>query len=394
MASNPGECNGKNPSLVGRVLASGRTLGGRFGEGLGSGAEKLLTLNSTDNNFLGKAGRDVGAFMGGGGLLGYAYCKWGSKLFGGSCSEPPSKADIEMNNSIVSTALYQTILSCKDSSVSKQTLQAVCSSPTFNTQNAGCVSCQRARESLWANREQLQLDWLKISGSTTPLPGADAEVEALWADFEPCKYACQNCADSSIVQTGNVRATVGCVGSSTFNDEFRARLKEASSQAVANVSDVTGDLARLFSAETNCMVSSLTNRVNEAITDNQLDRLKQKVSDNQTINVTGNSIYMARVAQGISTSSISTFTAEVDVTSKMYTTEELDASQTLLDKNETVQDLAEDLVVSIGGFSSIFQQSIGKLIILLAIVATGVVLAVILFVAAEPELAAMLVGIK
>jgi hypothetical protein len=236
-------------------------------------------------------------------------------------------------------------------------------------------------------------DAAQIVSAGDPL-ARDDEVEALWADFEPCKYACQNCADTSIVQKGNVRATVGCVGSSTFNDEFRARLKEASSQAVANVSDVTGDLARLFTADTNCMVESLTNRVNEAITDNELSRLKQKVVNNQTINVVGNSIYMARVVQGISSDSISTFTAEVDVSSKMYTSEELDASQTLVDKNATIQDLSQDLIVSLGGFDGIFQQAIGKLLILIAIVAVGVVLALVLFVSAEPDLAAALLGIK
>lgn len=379
MASD--KCDGTNSSIVGRVFGEGRELGGGIGSYVGS---KISGGNGT----VAKIGQDVGGFFGGGGAIGYSYCKWGAKLIGDSCSSPPSKSISVLTNTIVSNAVYSAVLQCQDSSVTTQKMSANCSGGSNFGNNRGCTLCEDVRSTLLKKRYALQVDSLNRSGLTVEPESfkPNAMVSALWeGDFQPCEYVCDACGIGDVSQKSTIRVTSKCVSDDGFVQSVRDQIKTASSQAVQNISDVSGDIARLFASDQDCMISDLSARIENNITDSEISEVATSCVQNQQINITGNSLWANRLNEGITAQTMVTFAGSLDITDRMYTSSELSSSQELIQKNANIQELSDDLNSVIVSATSMFQSTTGRTLILVAGLAITAVLVLVMFAVSDPD---------
>ncbi len=375
------DCPPTNSSLVGNVLTAAVTYGGKAGGFVGGIADNV-TFGITDG-YGAKAGEYIGPVVFAGPI---AYGACALHLFG-SCDHEPSKANINMVNSIITSAIYESLQAEHDSGVTTQHMLANCTDPSKFRDNAGCLSCLNVRDELMSRRYALEQEALQISGDGDAVSLPNTYIQSLWNNFEPCEYACVSCGVGNSQQNSTIKIGSSFQASSTFTTSVRNKIKTASAQAVKNVSDMTGDLARAIKSDQACMSQDLSNRINNNISDKQIADVVNQSKVFQEINISGRSIWADRLEQGITAQTMSTYVGSLNVANKMYTSSEMKASQELVESNANFKELVNDLDQVIVSLSDIYKSTVGKTLIIVGTICIAVILIMLIYMVQNPAAA-------
>ena len=365
------------PSLLGSVISAGQT----FGDKLGG----KLTGGST-------VGRDIGKFLGGGGLFGPAAChiKW---LTGGGCSKPPTEANIMMYNSIFTSALVTAMLNCKGQGTSTQFQSISCSPPEDFEQNIGCVAATETLSALLAAREQLETDANRIDPNYIRQE-PNAYVREVMTIGVFGNSACDWCVVNDISQNNTVNTDISCISSNEFVQEVRNNIKTSTSQMAGTATDVTGDIASVFKNDEDCVVANVASEISTSVTDQDITNLASTSVLAQEMIITGESVWMQRLVQGITYESVLTLVEDGQFFNNLYDSETEMAGQDILRKNESFNDLVNELDKTVVGLTNIFESTMGKTLIILGLFFIGITIILIIVFTTNPQLANDILGTK
>lgn len=359
-------CPPTNGSLVGQLVNLGSTVGGNLGGAIA-----------------GEPGAQIGSFFGSGGPVGDAACG----VFGG-CEDPPTVANISMYNSIVTEALYRTILTCSDSTAAIQYQTITCSgtpAPGFSN-NAGCRKCADVKGEYLERRRQLEQDALLVD-SNYDVQEPNADVLAFWLSeaFIPCRYACADCAFQETEQSATINVSTQCVDQSTFNQNVRNNITVATEQALTEVTDVFGDIAQLLNSSDNCIVANISDSINASITDEALNSLKSNIVTYQEFNITGQSIWVDKLVQGINANTMQTLVQNTGVTTNVYNTSAVQASQTIIEQNADLNELVTALTTTVVSSAEITSSLMSKVMIILVSIVGAILIVTVLWSIISPS---------
>lgn len=354
---------------------AGQNLGGKIGQAIGGDSA---------------AGRDIGRFIGQGGIFGYAACRI-HFLSGGGCSKPPTSANITMYNNIFSSAVFSAMTTCKGQGVSREYQSINCDTPAGFEQNLGCTSCTSAVSDILKARQDLEKQAHEVNPNyveQTP----NAEVVKLLAPGEFCATSCKSCAFYDISQNDVVNTSITCVSSTNFVAKVRNNISVATTQMAKTATDVTGDLAGILSGESDCIVSNISNRINQRVSDDDIVNLASKAVNYQQINVTGRSVYMKRLKQAVSFEDVFTFVEQSNFFTAIYSQEETRAGQQAVVSNQNFNEILDDLSDSVKTGVSLVNSEFGQLLIGLVVAGAGVLIVGAILLTSNPELRHALFG--
>lgn len=333
--------------FIGAVINAGATLG----SGLGSVA--------------GPAGSKVGGFFGGGGVVGYAFCH-----FGGQCSRPPSQAYISAASYILAESIMRTVTKCEAATTVAQKVTANCSG-NDPINSAGCIACEKARAAVFSNRSRLETEAMLLdSGYTPSVPTLDAD---------PCIYACKSCVSEDIFQWVSADVTVRCEANNDFTTTVKSELSTSVSQAVSDVSDITGQIGRLLSSDASCVTAELTSRISSVVDTLDLSKFTQDAQATMNISITGSSVLVQKVQQRATVYALASFIDSSKIMDNIYSSSEMQVAQTALTSNAAFKDLLTSVSGTLSGLADLYSSSIGRAVLLIAVVAIGCCLIYILW---------------
>ncbi len=354
---------------------AGQNLGGKLGG--------LLTGNSA-------AGRDIGRFIGQGGIFGYAACRI-HFLTGGGCSKPPTEANITMYNNIFTSAVFSAMMTCEGQGVSRQYQSIDCDTPVGFDKNLGCAACSDTVTGLIKAREQLEQQAHLVNPDYVEQT-VNTEVASLLATGTFCVTACKSCAFFDISQNDVVNTNISCVTSSDFVTKVRNNISVATTQMAKTATDVTGDLAGILSGESDCIVSNISNRISDRVSDEAITKLASKAITYQRINVTGRSVYMQRFKQAVSFEDVFTFVEQANFFTSLYNSEDTTAGQQAVVTNQNFNEIIDDLSDSVETGANLVNSEFGQLLIGLVVAGVGVLVVGAILLTSNPELRKALFG--
>ncbi len=344
----------------------------------------------------------------------------GAKTVGQDALNVPGKAlswlSNRSNDQTVSTTVLSSVyanittdfsLTCSGNAIVSQGFTLDCDNPP-NPENPGCLAAHAVMDddsgnveaqalNLVYNANQLRIDAVKIRGGKggtnysigTCVPGTECGV---WkANTQPTSigYACTNCQADGIVQANHIKFEASCNSAVNVNNYVNDNLKEKVDQLLSNTKDLSGELGGIMSGGSRqCISASITNRIQQKSTTEVTARLLEQISVQQTLDIQkrSSSVYISNVKQWTNVNTVASLVANVGIVSQLYSAEETEAAQALINKNANLEELLQDIGDVTTSFADLVTGAGGWLIIaLIALAALGLILGLIFF-GANPEI--------
>ena len=279
--------------------------------------------------------------------------------------------DILTENVINATTSATTQCYVTNSSVQNILLKEIV--PTgYTPVNIGGDSCTLCG-SVWMNlkRKRNQLVRGAGLGEIEPIPKED-----------PCELMCQNFVASNITQSGTFKAQATCDVDQTFDTKVRTELTGKIQQSLTNQQDVLGGLSNLLTSNKDSIANSMSSSMSQNIDSTFASRLHVGTQSLQNItfgagpNASLSSVYANNIEQHVNGNSFGTLRVVQDVTNQLRQSTSYSVQQTLLHKNDTIGDLAEQILGGMRNMDEILTSVVGfSLLIGGLVVAVGMIIA-------------------
>lgn len=298
--------------------------------------------------------------MCGGGLAGASFASIPGSLLGRNNEKVTSISAI---NDSVSEIIFRYVQSNRLDLRSSQDVRVDCGSAILS--GAGCIAAVNT------------INALRKRAAERGVRGADSLDQ--YSDL-----VCRSCLVEGVSQNAVVTVKNQSEFELDLRNLIRTQLNGQLTQQLTNIRDVSGTLGGILGGSSlSCVASDITTRVVQRSESSNLSNLVTEIGAYQSARIRGDSIYVSRVAQDLTVKQISTFVLKHFETNQLFTTTELSAAQSLIAKNAALEDVANAVSGIVVDFAHIFDQAIGKIIIIAA--ALGILFIVLLIL--EPKLA-------
>lgn len=298
---------------------------------------------------------------------------------GGSNPPPPGKAFINVADAILTTSILGAINSQISATSSTEKIDFDCDEKEDLANTAGAQSCSSAVLTILENRRQMERELFLTYEHETP-PDTDfkdtSEYKAMNDFGDTCKAAIRNCHSEGLQQAQNIIIDFSEFDGTAMAEQVKTNIKTTTSTVMTQMNDVLGDLGQLLNQSNECIAADISNRIAQVDLTQLINELRQFVNTAQEFKVTdgSDSVYVARVKQSISLKSVAGMVSKAKLTNNMFTQEEESVAQNFFNKNDTLNQLVDDLAGTIEGAQNIFESTVFLTIITMAAVLVGIVL--------------------
>lgn len=276
-----------------------------------------------------------------------------------------NQAIIVQETTLPSQLLGQISVACNDCIEQVQKIHAarIAVEEAAQTANPG-YTVQKANPDL-----ELQMTTGVSSGAPTP---GTATLESLG----PCNLMCSDLVVVGVAQSIALKATADCQVTNTFSTDIDQSIQGQISSQLKNQQDFIGQLESAFTSNQQSLTVNLANTMSQNITKFFQQSLSQTMAANQLVQVTGNSIYAAGIDQTFTGSMVGQLTVSNTVNDQLRQSASYSIAQSLLNKNDTIGDLAGDFLQVIQTMSALIEELTSQILILIAAVLGAVILVV------------------
>jgi len=218
----------------------------------------------------------------------------------------------------------------------------------------------------------LQLQMTTGGSSGAPTPGVSVTQQSLG----PCNLLCADLVVVGVAQSISLKATANCQVTNTFSTDIDQSIQGQISASLKNQQDFIGQLESAFTSNNESLAVNLANNMSQNITKFFQQSLSQTMSANQFVGVQGNSVYAAGIDQTFTGSMVGQLTVSNTVNDQLRQSASYSIAQSLLNKNDTIGDLAGDFLQVIQTMSALIEELTTQILILIAAVLGAVILVI------------------
>lgn len=207
--------------------------------------------------------------------------------------------------------------------------------------------------------------------------------------------ACQSVTVTSVEQNSVLRSDTNCDFEDTIVNDLATELKTSVSQGLSNTEDAFGQIGGLLSGGSKeCISDDVENHVKNSFTADDVTTLKNTVASAQLIDIESGSqsVYVNRVKQSTNIKTIASLASRQKLVNKMYTQEEQNAAQNLVNKNDTLGDLASDVSGALIDSANLMSTLVGQMMLIIGLIALAAFILMGALAYFQPEQAKELFG--
>ena len=225
----------------------------------------------------------------------------------------------------------------------------------------GCDECARIWSLLFTHRRAFSLE-----AKTPPVSRVDLG--------DPCRFACRSNVVESVSQGASFALTTNCSTGQVLKQKVKDQVDASAAQAVRDVTDVSGSLARILSSNANCIKAEIKSVVESHLEVIDVDSLIGQCLAIQRVTVRGESAAVTGVSQALTTELIASIIEQKGVFNDISVTEKTLIEQDVVQQNAAIRDLVENLSKTVTGTVDLFGSTIVKGILTAAILVVGAII--------------------
>jgi len=240
-------------------------------------------------------------------------------------------------------------------------------------ENAGCIQAT----DIIGNLGKLRHDMVKRSyymGSRqkvhdTRLP---ADMQTQLTAHEWTAYACKKTRINDVNQNQGIKIKTGCQFENSDSVQLAQAMQTKTSQATKNQKDVFGQLGGMLSGGSqNCISTDLKTNIETKFNADFLNEQATELRFWQGITIAPNSgsVWIDGLSEGLTSHTVASIFAKNKIQDSLYQSADITAAQNLLDKNDTLGDVANALSQTLVGSADLMASSMGKLMLITGVVA-------------------------
>jgi hypothetical protein len=230
-------------------------------------------------------------------------------------------------NEMISRGYMSAVSTCSDSAALSQQIYSSCTGDPSGS--AGCLACINARSALRQGRATLNDDFFTKTG----------EIATELSPTLDCRVACKSCVADEILQDGVLKVTTNCVNNTDFVTKFKAAIASEVTQDVSSKMDVFGGILSSLTSNQMEIQNSVTNAINETITQEFITKLLARCVAVQNMSLKGSSMMVSRTTQSLNVATVSTLVTQSRSTVISFGQVMVAAAQKLLEENKTVDSM-------------------------------------------------------
>jgi hypothetical protein len=278
-------------------------------------------------------------------------------------------------------------------------------SDKLRDKDSNCVRCQQVLREIYEARNRLESD-AELSNSTYTRQVAADELDEIMrtgsipensashssATVGPCDLMCSDIVVSSVSQSQRFESNSTCQVNNEVTNNIQQQLQGTISSYLKNEQDIFGQLESMFTSNTesiaNNISTSLTQNINEAF----YQDLKQNAENSQTIAI-GNSgtspggydgnyahsIFIQSASQSFNSKQVGTLDVTNSVINQLKQSTGYSISQSLLNKNDSVGDLAKDFLQVIQTFGDAVENITFMILVIIGAIMAAIIMIVATF---------------
>lgn len=211
-----------------------------------------------------------------------------------------------------------------------------------------------------------------VSGSSAPSPTVSAVVQSLG----PCDLLCHDVVLMNTVQNITASAQGTCNVDTTITNNIQQSFAAQVQASLTNSQDFLGQLGSLFTSNTQSISANLANDMTQNINTNFVQDLQQALAANQSVNITGHSIFASGLSQSFSGSMVGSLSVQNTVVDQLQQSAAYSIAQTLINNQNTTADILNTFTGVIDTIADLIQTLMSQIIMILGAILAAVIVVV------------------
>lgn len=284
-------------------------------------------------------------------------------------------------NNLSISAITNSSTNCFASLDGSQTIQVNAGSNQFSTGgNSPCNLCIQNMKDIYNARLLLEQDLgrgqkinpvLETAMLTGSLPtSTDKKAQQLG----PCSAVCKSSIIQDISQSQKLTTKQTCNVENNITNQIQNNIAGQIDSQLKNQQDVFGQFESLFTSNRQSEITKLSSNLSQNITTNFIQNLHQTLKNHQIIDISGSSVLVEGVSQGFTGSIVGSLQSTNSVVNELKNSAQYAISQSLLNKNDTLGDLAKSLERTIDNFADLLESTAGQIVIIVSAIILGIMI--------------------
>ena len=278
-------------------------------------------------------------------------------------------------NNIVASTFTQITQTCAAEVSSEQIINVSCN-PTLsgdvNNPNSqpyenhdACKLCiENVKLNALAAYEQQRAAWENGERAIVRKP-IDQDFQSVLSEMTLCGTRCKACVFQDLSQQTVITGVTECRALNTIENQITQLLSANVDQTLSNNQDFLSPLTQLFGAKSRQdVVFTITNRIKPLISIEVKDAIINQISNSQVITLTSSTnATVTGTTQQSAFNAITTFLSATKIFNNVFSEEELESFQTLVNTQNTVDSLGNAVVAGTTAFARMIKGVLGKIVV-------------------------------
>lgn len=192
----------------------------------------------------------------------------------------------------------------------------------------------------------------------------------------PCTAVCSNIVVANVAQSITMTSKQDCTVTNDLTNDISQSIQGQIDASLTNQQDLSGQLGSLFFSNSEGISADLSSTMSQSVTNNMIADLSQTMYAAQYVQVQGQSVYADTVSQSFNGSMVGTLQIVNTVTDQLRQSAQYSLAQTLLNKNDTIGDLANDYLQIIQAISELVDDLATDMLLIIGAVIIALILVV------------------
>ncbi len=240
---------------------------------------------------------------------------------------------------------------------------------------ASLISIYNARQALETKTGHPQIANAQLVNIMTT-GSSDISADNTTKALGPCDAMCHDTVVVNVSQSLSLKATQNCSVTNDMNTSISQSINAQISAQLKNQQDFMGQLSTAFTSNQQSITNRMSDTFSQNVTTNFVQDLNQSLQASQSITVTGNSILAFGIAQTFTGEMVGQLQVNNTVTDQLRQSASYSISQTLLNKNDTVGDLARNFLQVVETLTGLLETLTTQILIIVAAIIAAVLLVV------------------
>jgi hypothetical protein len=267
------------------------------------------------------------------------------------------KGLIEATNSIITSAITNSFVSCMSEVKSLQYASVTCHPnldtlavrtddpkrrPTVFEENQECTNCiESAFRGLHHWHELEERRWLNTSNEVAVITSFDKELATMTNALEVCgMQSCKACNMVNVTQSNTIDATQGCTAKIDLETKFKNNLTGIITQELTNNQDVLSAAAKVLGTDgLGTLTQELTNRISTHVTKLEIDAAILNIQSTQRFTYSGQAGSVGGISQVNAFNVVQQYVTDSKFSTKAVSDVDFQSMADILNKQNTMDSL-------------------------------------------------------